>query len=146
MTIGNRIKTLRTEKKLSQECMAEKLSVSRQAVSKWESGASSPSTDNLIALTELFGVSVDHLVSGEKEDSRGEKGARLTGRLALVFFLIALAAHCTGIFTGEFDRSLNGILWIGCGDSPTAIALNILTVVFTIGWVSAAAAAVYLRK
>ena len=47
---------------LSQEALAEKLGVSRQAVSKWERSESSPDTDNLIALAKLYGVSLDELL------------------------------------------------------------------------------------
>jgi len=64
MTIENaaRLAELRREKGLSQEELAEKLNVSRQAVSKWERGESSPDTDNLIALAQLYGVSLDVLL------------------------------------------------------------------------------------
>lgn len=55
-TLGEVIKRRRTECKMTQEFVAEALGVSRQAVSKWESGASDPSTTNLIALAKLFGV------------------------------------------------------------------------------------------
>ena len=50
---------------LSQEALAEKLGVSRQAVSKWERSESSPDTDNFIALAALYGVSLDELLYGE---------------------------------------------------------------------------------
>ena len=51
-----RLTQLRKERGLSQEELAEKLHVSRQAVSKWERAESSPDTDNLIALGQLYGV------------------------------------------------------------------------------------------
>lgn len=64
MTIENaaRLAELRREKGLSQEELAERLNVSRQAVSKWERGESSPDTDNLIALAQLYGISLDVLL------------------------------------------------------------------------------------
>ena len=52
----------RTRCKMTQEFVAESLGVSRQAVSKWESGASDPSTTNLLALAKLFGVSAEELL------------------------------------------------------------------------------------
>ena len=64
MTIGERISELRRTASLSQEYVAEKLGVSRQAVSKWETDASAPDTYNLIALSSLFGVSVEYLATG----------------------------------------------------------------------------------
>ncbi len=65
MTLANRISRLRKEKKLSQEFVADTLHVSRQAVSKWENGLSSPDTENLIALAKLLEVDVDFLATGE---------------------------------------------------------------------------------
>ena len=66
MTYGERIKQGREEKELTQEQLAESLDVSRQAVSKWESGASDPSTANLLALAELYGVSVQELLENQE--------------------------------------------------------------------------------
>jgi len=51
---------------MTQEFVAETLGVSRQAVSKWESGASDPSTSNLVALTKLFGLSAEELLKEVK--------------------------------------------------------------------------------
>ena len=64
MTLGNRISTLRKDKKLSQEAVAEALRVSRQAVSKWENDLSSPDTENLILLSKLLEVDVEFLATG----------------------------------------------------------------------------------
>lgn len=60
--IADRLVALRRESGLSQEELAAKLGVSRQAVSKWERAESSPDTDNLIALARLYGVSLDGLL------------------------------------------------------------------------------------
>lgn len=65
MTLGKRISALRRDKKLSQEYVAETLSVSRQAVSKWENDLSSPDTENLIALAQLLETDVEFLATGE---------------------------------------------------------------------------------
>lgn len=62
MTLAEKIATLRGERQLSQGDLAEKLDVSRQSVSKWETGQSVPELDKLIKLADLFGVSVDQLV------------------------------------------------------------------------------------
>ena len=61
-TMGEVLKKARTERKMTQEFVAESLGVSRQAVSKWESGRSDPSTSNLIALAKLFGVPPEDLL------------------------------------------------------------------------------------
>ena len=60
--IADRLVQLRREQDLSQEELAARLGVSRQAVSKWERAESSPDTDNLIALARLYGVSLDELL------------------------------------------------------------------------------------
>ena len=62
MTLAEKILALRTERNLSQGDLAEKLDVSRQSVSKWETGQSVPELDKLIRLADVFGVSVDQLV------------------------------------------------------------------------------------
>ena len=60
--IANRLVEYRRVNGYSQEDLAEKLGVSRQAVSKWESGASDPSTTNLMALAKLFGMTPEELL------------------------------------------------------------------------------------
>ena len=61
-TKGEALKEHRTRCKMTQEFVAERLGVSRQAVSKWESGVSDPSTSNLFALAKLYEVSVEELI------------------------------------------------------------------------------------
>ena len=61
-SLGEVLKNHRTECKMTQEFVAESLGVSRQAVSKWESGKSAPSTTNLLALAELFGLAAEDLL------------------------------------------------------------------------------------
>lgn len=65
VSIAERLATLRRQHGLTQEQLAQKLGVSRQAVSKWERTESSPDTDNLIALARLYGVTLDQLIYGE---------------------------------------------------------------------------------
>lgn len=65
--IANRLVNLRKSNNLSQEALAEKLGISRQAVSKWERAEASPDTDNLILLARLYGVSLDELLRTEDE-------------------------------------------------------------------------------
>ena len=62
MNFAEKLYTLRTQSGYSQEVLAEKLNVSRQAVSKWEPGPTLPETDQLIAISELFHVSIDSLL------------------------------------------------------------------------------------
>ena len=73
MTIGERIAEERKKKGMTQEDMAEKLNLSRQAISKWESGSSFPDTENLLKLSLLFSVSVDYLLKGEMVEEKNEE-------------------------------------------------------------------------
>ena len=65
MYLGERIYRLRTEKGMSQGDLAEALSVSRQSVSKWETGSATPDLEKLLKLSQLFDISLDELVKGE---------------------------------------------------------------------------------
>ena len=67
MELKEKLVALRKEKGLTQLAVAEKLFVSRQAISRWESGVALPSTDNLKSLSELYGVPVDYLINKESE-------------------------------------------------------------------------------
>lgn len=64
--LGEILKEYRVKCKMTQEFVAERLGVSRQAVSKWESGASDPSMSNLIALAKLYGVAIEDILSQVK--------------------------------------------------------------------------------
>lgn len=61
-SLGEALKGHRERCRMTQEFVAEALGVSRQAVSRWETGASDPSTSNLLALAKLFGVSAEELL------------------------------------------------------------------------------------
>ncbi len=67
MTISEKISILRRDNGWSQDELAEKLEVSRQSVSKWESGKALPDSDKVLALSELFGVSTDFLLKDSEE-------------------------------------------------------------------------------
>ena len=60
--ISMRIRELRKQAKLSQEMMAEKIEVSRQAITKWETGLGVPDIENLVAIADLFKLSLDELM------------------------------------------------------------------------------------
>lgn len=71
MTFGEKLQGLRQRAKMSQDALAEKLNVSRQAVSRWERDETMPETDKVVALAELFGVTTDYLLRDQPEESRG---------------------------------------------------------------------------
>ena len=66
MLFSEKLKLFRTSNGLTQEELAEKLNVSRQAITKWESGDGIPDIDNLKQLSILFGITIDELVKDDK--------------------------------------------------------------------------------
>ena len=70
MEVGEQIKKYRGELKLSQEAFAEKVYVSRQTISNWETGKNYPDINSLLRMSEIFGVSVDVLLKGDVEEMK----------------------------------------------------------------------------
>ena len=77
MTMGERIKQLRSAKGFTQEMLAEKMNVSRSAIAKWEADGGIPDVDNLIQLSFVFNISVDELV-GNSATTEHSKRAETT--------------------------------------------------------------------
>lgn len=77
MKFSENLQKMRKEAKLSQEALAEKLGVTRQSVSKWESGASYPEMDKLISMCSIFNCSMDYLLNG-KENNENKKEEKFT--------------------------------------------------------------------
>lgn len=69
VSIGNRLYQYRRKSGLSQEELAARLGVSRQAVSKWERAEAAPDTDNLINLSKIYGVTLDELINNDPADN-----------------------------------------------------------------------------
>lgn len=95
MTTGEKIAVLRREKGLSQEALGEKLGLSRQAVSKWESDQAVPTMDNLVELSRLFGVPVDTLLRPdaplpEKALETNSRSRVLDRRLRIYFAILSV--------------------------------------------------------
>lgn len=72
MNLGERLLELRKSKHLSQEEVADKLNVSRQTISKWETDSSTPDFDKLIPICELYNISTDELLRGIKEEKNND--------------------------------------------------------------------------
>lgn len=77
MTLPEKLHMLRKRSGLSQEQLAEQLGVSRQAISKWESGQSVPESEKLILLSNYFNVSLDYLLKDNIENSEAPARNRL---------------------------------------------------------------------
>lgn len=89
MTTGMRIAQQRKEQNLSQEALGEALGVTRQAISKWESDASIPEVEKLVAMSRMFGVPVGWLLGVESPDAAAEAGALTENQLQMVEEIVA---------------------------------------------------------
>ena len=76
MTLHEKIYELRKKNGLSQEALAESLGVSRQSVSKWETGEATPEVSKLLSLSKLFGVTTDYLLNDEMEEENVSETAK----------------------------------------------------------------------
>ena len=105
MSLGEKISDLRKKNGISQEKLAELLGISRQAVTKWESGKGNPDTENLIRLSEIFGVSLDELCG--KEAEKPKKINYAMGHILCLLSVLILAAYCViGGITGNFNGEI----------------------------------------
>uniref|UniRef100_UPI0040564BEC helix-turn-helix domain-containing protein n=1 Tax=Acetatifactor sp. TaxID=1872090 RepID=UPI0040564BEC len=125
MTLGERIKRYRHMQGLSQEELAEKLNVSRQAITKWENNNGVPDIDNLIALSKIMGISLDELVRGEKEEDVSLiKKESANQRIK----------DCKSYLISAIGFSVAAVCWfISCilnivNSNDTAAVLNLLTI------------------
>lgn len=122
-TLGQRIREHRRRAGLSQEALARRMDVSRQAVTKWESGQSAPSTENLFRLAELFGTTVDLLLPSEEADAPAAEAppplwSRIRWRPRVLAALAVTAGYLVFYLLGRIlwcpleDSSLLGwLLW-----------------------------------
>lgn len=124
MSLGERIKEQRKCSGLSQEKVAGLVGVSRQAVTKWETGQSAPSTENLFKLAEIFGTTVDMLLTSDEEEEKAEdRWAKRKKDFLLMlavlggYVLIYLAGRIFG--TKEEPSSVMGWLF---GDDPQQLS------------------------
>ena len=104
MTIGNRIISLRKAQQFSQEEIADKIGVSRQSVSKWETDACAPDAYNLIALAKVLNTSVEYIVTGKtsvEEKSQTNKGSAEVKNLSVLGFILLVGGFIMA-FLGMF--------------------------------------------
>lgn len=91
MTTGEKIYNLRKQARITQEEFADKMEVTRQAVSKWESDTTYPETDKIIKIAELFGVSCDYLLKENQVINDGARGKTLRAFLSMMIsFSVAI--------------------------------------------------------
>lgn len=133
MTLGERIKECRQNAKLSQEKVAELVGVSRQAVTKWETNQTAPNTGNIFKLAEIFGTTVDMLISSDEpsrqspaeqiyflyklEEEKKAKEQTIKRKKNLIMALTVMAAYFLTYLVGRMI----------CGDFAQSSFLGWLT-------------------
>ena len=104
MKLAEKIVSLRKNKGLSQEELAEQLHISRQAVSRWEMGTAFPDASNIIQLSKTLEVSTDYLLTDEYESKKASNSMNLQTELLLQMFLqaICIVFHIINCFVLNF--------------------------------------------
>ena len=119
MTLADRIQQLRKQKGISQEELADRVGVSRQAVSKWESEQSVPDMDKIILLSDYFEVTTDYLLRGiEPVPPAEEKKAdgRIFTIVATVLNLIGVLVSCAVWYeTQQAGSLIIGVVFLALG-------------------------------
>lgn len=100
MNISDRIQYLRKTKGISQEELADKMGVSRQAVSKWESEQSTPDMERIILLSDFFEVTTDYLLKGV-EPAPAEPVSEKEKPNAMIFTIVGTAFNFIGLITAS---------------------------------------------
>ena len=157
MILADKITALRKQNGWSQEELAEKMDISRQSVSKWESGTSIPDLDKVIRLSGIFGVSTDYLLKDEIEELTPEDAAevveekkvrsisleeanrfmdltgKLSGKIALAVSLCILSPACLIFLGGLADSGKAGVsegMFAGIGVAVLLILVAAAVTIF----------------
>ncbi len=115
MNIDKKIQAIRQRKNLTQEQLAKDLGISRQAVSKWESGRAMPDIENLMYISNLYDVSLDELVKGDdkvEDKIVADVRAKQWHKLSILFFATLIVY----------------ITWIGFAHGIWQVGLGIATI------------------
>ena len=113
MEFNEKLQYFRKKSNLTQEELAEKLFVSRTAISKWESGRGMPSISSLKAISEVFNVSIDELLSSEEiiEVAEKEKKENIKSFKNIIFGIIDLMSIIF-LFIPLFGKEINGYIYL----------------------------------
>ena len=97
MELGNKILKLRKKQELSQEQLAEKLNVTRQTISKWELGETTPDIKQAKELSKIFDISLDELVGNSKKDIQYEKITKIETNSNMILRILKITGITIGI-------------------------------------------------
>ncbi|MBQ9980721.1 MAG: helix-turn-helix transcriptional regulator [Oscillospiraceae bacterium] len=167
MPLGENIFNLRLARGMSQEELAELLGVSRQSISKWETGASVPELDKLIKMSELFEISIDNLVKGDETYSKPQSQTEAVPEPEQIpqkstdtavrqlqprhiVGIIFIAVYLVAVIFGLFLLNAGGLLVAAVFLSPVLL-WGIICLIFKkrivlwCGWAFCVPAIIYLR-
>ena len=119
MTIADRIQSLRKTKGISQEQLADKIGVSRQAISKWESEQSSPDLEKIILLSDYFEVTTDYILKGIEPKSDLSEKRKVDAR---IFSAVGTAFNFIGLIVAI-------MIWIE-EQNPSSVAIGFIMMAF----------------
>ena len=129
MTIAEKIKSLRKDNSMTQEDLAEKLNVSRQTISKWETSVTIPDADNILAISKLFNITTDELLDYRVETVQKKKQF-IMDMAVLLFGIIGFIVFSILLMTNQIDETSSVITINGYGIA--AILFLILIIAFII--------------
>ena len=142
MTLSEKLYTLRRKQGLSQEGLAEKLDCSRQVISKWENGTTTPDAEMLQKYSELFGVSIDFLLNDSLDEpsdtnpteKKSSENRRLFGILGFVISLIGCVSlvvfGAITVFSSNAADKIAQSSVIEINGTIVAMLVSVLFVVF----------------
>ena len=112
MNMADRIQYLRKTNGISQEELAVKVGVSRQAVSKWESGQSLPDLEKIITMSDYFGVTTDYILKGiEPVADKEQKSSELKSKILYIASTAFVWIGLFSAFAGWYERQTMDTLW-----------------------------------
>ena len=125
MELSSQMKKYRTEAGLSQDALAEKIFVSRQTISNWETGKNYPDINSLLRMSEVFGVSVDALLKGDVEEIKemiNNDDQREFDRLGRVFSCLTILMVITPVLLAKLLRFWGVGIWLCLAGITMAMA------------------------
>lgn len=149
--IGKLLQTLRREKKLTQEQLAEHLGVARRTVSRWETGSNLPDLDLLIELSDLYAVDLRELLNGERTQKKMDRELEQTvlrvaeysnaekersAKIVRVYFVVGILALVLNVIMSYF-LELGDTFWTGFIKGVTAglaLAAMLMGLAYLNGW------------
>ena len=112
MNMADRIQYLRKTNGISQEELADKVGVSRQAVSKWESEQSLPDLGKIITMSDYFGVTTDYILKGiEPVADKEQKSSELTSKILYIASTAFVVIGLFSAFAGWYEKQTMDTIW-----------------------------------